>query len=71
MFEINPKFIYSSRHKGFDKNSISFSQKKLRLLAGISAKIQENGFNEVKYCSPLKIGLHLIPWCPLAEKSSE
>ena len=37
-FEINPKSVYTSRDEGFDENSVS--------LAGISAKIQENGFNE-------------------------
>ena len=47
-FEVNPKFIYTSSDEGFDENSVSTSQKKLLLLAGISVKIQENGFNEQK-----------------------
>ena len=45
-FEINPKSACSSRDEGFDENSVSTSQKKLLPLAGISGKIQENGFNE-------------------------
>ena len=45
-FEINPKFVCTSRDEGFDKNSVFNSQKNLLPLAGISAKIQENGFNE-------------------------
>ena len=45
-FEINPKYIHTSREKGFDENSVSTSRKKLLALAGISAKIQENDFNE-------------------------
>ena len=32
--------------EGFDENSVSTSRKKLPPLAEISAKIQENGFNE-------------------------
>ena len=46
LFEINPKPVYTSREEVFDENSVSTSQKKLLPLAGISAKIQENGFNE-------------------------
>ena len=45
-FEINPKSVYTSQDEGSDQNSVSTSRKKLLLLAGISAKIQENGFNE-------------------------
>ena len=45
-FEINPKFVYTSRNEGFDENSVSTTRKKLFPLAGISVKIQENGFNE-------------------------
>ena len=45
-FEINLKSVYTSREEGFDENSVSTSRKKLLPLAGISAKIQENGFNE-------------------------
>ena len=58
-FEINLKPIYTSRDEGFDENFVSTSWKKLLPLAGISAKIQENGFNE-QGCSYLKIVLHLI-----------
>ena len=36
-FEINPKFVYTSRDEGFDENSVSTSRKKLLPLAGISA----------------------------------
>ena len=59
-FEINPKSVYTSRDEGFDVNSVSTSRKKLLPLAGISAKIQENCFNEREQCSYLKIGLHFI-----------
>ena len=45
-FEINPKSVYANRDEEFDENSASISQKKLLPLAGISAKIQESGFNE-------------------------
>ena len=45
-FEINPKSAYTSRDEGFDENSVSTSRIKLLQLAGIYAKIQENGFNE-------------------------
>ena len=45
-FEINPNSPYTSRGEGFDKNSVCACQKKLLPLAGISAKIQENSFNE-------------------------
>ena len=59
-FKINPKSVYTSRDEGFDENSVSTRHKKLLPLAGISAKIQENGFNEQEKCSSLKISLHLI-----------
>ena len=58
-FEINPKSVCTSRVEGFEENVVSTSRKKLLPLAGMSAKIQENGFNEQE-CSSLKIGLHLI-----------
>ena len=45
-FEINPKSVYISRDEGFDENSVSTSQKKQLPIAGISTKLQENGFNE-------------------------
>ena len=45
-FEINPKSEYTSRHKGSDEKFVSTGRKKLLPLAGTSAKIQENGFNE-------------------------
>ena len=45
-FEINPKFVYTSRDEGFDENFVFISQEKLLPLAEIYAKIQENGFNE-------------------------
>ena len=45
-FEINPKSVYTSCDEAFDENSVSTSRKKPLPLAGISAKIQENGFNE-------------------------
>ena len=45
-FEINPKSVCTHRDKGFDENSVSTSRKKLLPLAEISAKIQEDGFNE-------------------------
>ena len=45
-FEIDPKFVYTSRDEGFDENSVSTSPKKMLPLAGISAKSKENGFNE-------------------------
>ena len=45
-FEINPKSVCTSRDEGFDENSVSTSRIKLLPLAGISAKFQENGFNE-------------------------
>ena len=71
-FEIDPKSVYTSRDEGFDKNSVSTSRKKLLPLTGISAKIQENGFNKQECCSFLKVGLYLShEWCPLAEKSYE
>ena len=57
--EINPKSVYTIRDEGCDENFLSTSQKKLLPLAGISAKIQENGFNEQE-CFSLKIGLHII-----------
>ena len=44
--EVNPKSVYTSRDEGFDENSVSTSRKKLLPLAGISVKIQGNGFNE-------------------------
>ena len=45
-FEINPKSVCTNRDEGFDENSVSTSRKKLLPLAEISAKIQEDGFNE-------------------------
>ena len=45
-FEINSKSVYTSRHKRSDEKFVSISPKKLLPLAGTSAKIQENGFNE-------------------------
>ena len=57
--EIDSKSVYTSRDEEFDENSVSTSRKKLPTLAGISEKIQENGFNEQEECSSLKIGLHL------------
>ena len=45
-FEINPKFVCTSRDKEFDEHSVFTSRRKLLPLAGISAKTQENGFNE-------------------------
>ena len=45
-FEVSPKSIYTSRDEEFDEKSVSTSRKKLLPLAGISAKILENGFNE-------------------------
>ena len=60
--EIYPKSVYTSRDDRFDENSVSTSLKKLLPLAGISAKIQENGFNKQEYWSTLKIGLNLISW---------
>ena len=59
-FEINPTSVYTSRGGGFVENYFSTSRKKLLPLVGISAKIQENGFNDQEQCSSLKIGLHLI-----------
>ena len=47
-FVINPKSVHTSRDEGFDENSVSTRRKKLLPLAGISAKIQEYGFNEQK-----------------------
>ena len=44
--EINPISAYTSRGEGFDENSVSTSRRKLLPLAGKSAKIQQNGFNE-------------------------
>ena len=38
-FEIKPKSVYISHDERFDENSISTIQKKLLLIAGISAKI--------------------------------
>ena len=52
--------VYTSSDEGFDKNSVSTRRKKLLPLKRISAKIQENGFNEQEQCSSLKIGLLLI-----------
>ena len=43
-FEINRKPVYTKRDEGFDKNSVFTSRKKLLLLAGLFAKIPENGF---------------------------
>ena len=45
-FEINPKSAYTICDEEFDENSVSTSRKKLLPLAGISAKIHENAFNE-------------------------
>ena len=45
-FEINRKSVYTSRDEVFDENSVSTSRKKLFPFARISAKIQENSFNE-------------------------
>ena len=45
-FEINSKSVCTSRQEGFDENSVSTTRKKLLPLAGISAKIRENGFHE-------------------------
>ena len=45
-FEINPNSVYTNRDEGFDENSVSTSRKKVLPLAGVSAKIQENGFNK-------------------------
>ena len=45
-FGINPECLYTSRDEGFDENSVSTSRKKLLPLAGISAKLQEDGFIE-------------------------
>ena len=58
-FEINPKSVYTSCDEGFDENSVSTSRKKVLPLAGISAKIQENGFN-AQECFSLKFRLNLI-----------
>ena len=58
-FEINPKSVCTSRVEGFEENVVPTSRKKLLPLAGMSAKIPENSFNEQE-CSSLKIGLHLI-----------
>ena len=58
--KFHPKSVYTSCDEGFDENSVSTSQKKLLPLAGISSKIQENGFSKQEQCSSLKIGLHLI-----------
>ena len=58
--EINPKSVYTSRDKGFDEKLRFQYRKKQLTLAGISAKIQENGFNEQEKCYSLKIDLHLI-----------
>ena len=44
-FEINPKSVYTSRNERFGENSVPFCHKKLLPLAGIYAKIHENGFN--------------------------
>ena len=61
LFEINLKSVCTSREEEvFDENFVSKSQKKLLPLAGISVKIEENGFNEQEYCFSLKFGLHLI-----------
>ena len=59
-FEINPKSVYTSRDEGFKKNSVFTRPKKMLPFAAISAKIQENGFNEQEYCC--------FSWCQLAEK---
>ena len=45
LLEINPKSVYTSHDERFDENSISTSRKKLLPIVGISAKLQENGFN--------------------------
>ena len=45
-FEINPKSVNTSRDEEFDENYVSTCRKKLLPLAGISAKIRENGFNK-------------------------
>ena len=45
-FVINSKSTHASRVEGFDENSIFPNQKKVLPLAGRSAKIQENCFNE-------------------------
>ena len=44
--KVNQKSVYTIHDEGFDENSVSTSRKKLLPLAEISAKIQENGFNE-------------------------
>ena len=44
-FGINPKSVYTSHNERFGENSVSFCRKKLLPLAGIYAKIHENGFN--------------------------
>ena len=59
-FEINPKSVYTSRDEEFDEKFVSTGRKKLFPLAGISAKIPENGLKEQDHCSSLKIDLHLI-----------
>ena len=45
LLEINPKSENTSHDERFDENSISTSGKKLLPIVGISAKLQENGFN--------------------------
>ena len=59
-FGTNAKSVHTCRDEGFDEDSVSTTRKKLLPIAGISAKIQENGFNKQEYCSSLKIGLDLI-----------
>ena len=44
--EINPKPVCTSRDEVFYEKSVSTSRKKLLPLAGISAKVPENGFSE-------------------------
>ena len=43
---MNPKSVYTIRDEGIDENSVSNCRKKLLPLAGISAKLPENGSNE-------------------------
>ena len=45
-FESNPKSVCTSCDEGFDENSVFTSRRKQLPLAGISEKIQKNGFNE-------------------------
>ena len=48
--------------KDLMKTPLPLAGKKLLPLAGISAKIKENGFNEQEQSFSWKIGLHLISW---------